>query len=76
MMSLAYHAGRLGGTSPTVFNAANEVAVNRFLTGEIPFIAIERIVEETLTEHHQIDNPGLNIIWEIDEWARMTAKRK
>jgi 1-deoxy-D-xylulose-5-phosphate reductoisomerase len=76
MISLAYHAGRLGGTSPTVFNAANEVAVQRFLTGEVPFLAIERIVEQTLAEHQLIHNPELDTIWEVDEWARLTARHK
>src|SRR5690606_37287977 len=47
-LGMAYEAGRTGGTAPAVFNAANEVAVARFLRGEIPFLAIEDIIEKVL----------------------------
>lgn len=47
-LGLAVEAGRQGGTAPTVLNAANEVAVENFLAGRIPFPAIPSIVEATL----------------------------
>jgi 1-deoxy-D-xylulose-5-phosphate reductoisomerase len=47
-LRLARHALESGGASPTVLNAANEVAVHAFLAGEIGFLDIARIVEETL----------------------------
>jgi 1-deoxy-D-xylulose-5-phosphate reductoisomerase len=47
-LRLAREAGEAGGTAPCVLNAADEVAVGAFLTGEIPFVAIPRIVARTL----------------------------
>ncbi|GFN31858.1 1-deoxy-D-xylulose-5-phosphate reductoisomerase [Paenibacillus xylaniclasticus] len=70
MMRLAYAAGRTGGTATTVFNAANEVAVARFLKKEIGFLDIERIVETTLEQHDAIKQPDEQVIAEADAWAR------
>jgi 1-deoxy-D-xylulose-5-phosphate reductoisomerase len=47
-LRLALEAGRAGGTAPTVLNAADEVAVAAFLTGEIPFTGIAAVIERTL----------------------------
>jgi 1-deoxy-D-xylulose-5-phosphate reductoisomerase len=74
MVRFAYEAGRAGGTATAVFNAANEVAVERFLQREIPFLAIERIVEETLSRHVPSAATSLEVILEADRWARETAK--
>ncbi|MWC26531.1 1-deoxy-D-xylulose-5-phosphate reductoisomerase [Paenibacillus sp. MMS18-CY102] len=70
MMRLAYAAGRAGGTATTVFNAANEVAVARFLQGEIGFLDIERIVETALEKHVPLANPDQATITDADAWAR------
>jgi len=75
MMRYAYDSGREGGTMTTVFNAANEVAVSRFLHGDIPFLAIESIVEETLSQHEKKKADSLETIQEADDWARDTAKK-
>ncbi|MCD9023398.1 1-deoxy-D-xylulose-5-phosphate reductoisomerase [Cohnella silvisoli] len=72
-LRLAYEAGRSGGTATTAFNAANEVAVARFLKGEIPFLAIEDIIEKVLTRHTAVTNPNLEDILETDGWARREA---
>lgn len=72
-LRLAYEAGRTGGTAPAVFNAANEMAVARFLNGGIPFLAIESIIEETLAKHAAIPNPELAAILDADAWARRIA---
>ncbi|WP_239616981.1 1-deoxy-D-xylulose-5-phosphate reductoisomerase [Cohnella mopanensis] len=72
-LRLAYEAGREGGTSTTVFNAANEIAVARFLKGEISFLAIEGIIEEVLSRHLSIVSPSLEAILETDAWARIEA---
>jgi 1-deoxy-D-xylulose-5-phosphate reductoisomerase len=69
-LRLAFEAGRLGGTAPTVFNAANEVAVARFLSGEIPFLAIENLIETALTIHNVIPMPELSTINETDAETR------
>ncbi|GGL43928.1 1-deoxy-D-xylulose-5-phosphate reductoisomerase [Sporolactobacillus putidus] len=69
-MTLAYAAGRAGGTMPAVLNAANEIAVQAFLDGEISFLEIEPLVEAAL-EHHKPDRePGLEAIEEADRQAR------
>lgn len=69
----AYEAGKAGGTMPTVLNAANEVAVDRFLRKEIPFLKIEEVIEKTLEQHHPIANPSLEDIDGVDEWARKVS---
>ncbi|AFH64200.1 1-deoxy-D-xylulose-5-phosphate reductoisomerase [Paenibacillus caseinilyticus] len=73
-LRMAYDSGRAGGSMPTVFNAANEVAVERFLQGEIAFLDIERIIEEAMSRHDTIPDPDLDAITEIDQWARETAR--
>lgn len=72
-LRLAFEAGRAGGTMPTVLNAANEIAVARFLRKEIPFLAIDCIVENALEVHQTIYNPTLEAIEEADRWARQFA---
>lgn len=72
-LRLAYEAGRCGGTATTVFNAANEIAVARFLNGEIAFLAIEDIIEKMLARHVTITNPSLEAILEADSWTRREA---
>jgi len=74
MMKLAYAAGRAAGTATTVFNAANEVAVARFLRGEIGFLDIERVVESVLEKHQTISNPDEQTIAETDQWARQQSE--
>lgn len=73
MMRLAYEAGKAGGTAPAAFNAANESAVARFLRNEIPFLAIDEIVEEVLGRHVPTSLPDLDTILEADRWARREA---
>ena len=75
MVRYAYESGRLGGTSTTVFNAANEVAVARFLQGEIAFLDIERIVENALAGHRVQVDPSLEIIEETDRQIRQAAQK-
>ncbi|MFA6434259.1 MAG: 1-deoxy-D-xylulose-5-phosphate reductoisomerase [Elusimicrobiales bacterium] len=74
-LALALEAGRLGGTYPAVLNAANEVAVEKFLKGAALFTEIPVIVEKTLALHHSRDRrpPALAEAVEIDQWARTKA---
>lgn len=74
-LKLAYDSGKQGGTAPTVFNAANEVAVARFLAGEISFLHIEDIIERVLNSHVPTASPTLELIMETDRWAREAARR-
>jgi 1-deoxy-D-xylulose-5-phosphate reductoisomerase len=74
-LSLAFAACRAGGTMPAVLNAANEVAVEAFLAGRIPFLAIARVVEESLERHRPDLAPaGAEVILEADRWARAEAE--
>jgi 1-deoxy-D-xylulose-5-phosphate reductoisomerase len=67
-------AGRVGGISPAVFNAANEVAVAAFLDGQIPFGRISDIVESVLDEHAPAPAASLAAVREADRWARERAR--
>jgi len=66
-------AGRAGGISPAVFNAANEVAVSSFLEGRIPFGRISEVIESVLDEHTPGPAAGLAAVREADRWARERA---
>lgn len=72
-LAMAFACGRTGGTMPTVFNAANETAVARFLRGEISFLEIEAVIERTIGRHQPILSPDLDAIVEADRWAREAA---
>jgi len=72
-LHFAIEAGKAGGTLPTVLNAANEVAVSRFLKGEISFLQIEELIERALNNHRLIANPSLAIIQEVDQETRKIA---
>jgi 1-deoxy-D-xylulose-5-phosphate reductoisomerase len=73
-VNLAYEAGQKGGTYPAVLNAANEVAVNRFLKREISFNAIPKIIEKTLRKYRPLTNGTLDGILLADTWARQEAE--
>ncbi|MGA9231935.1 MULTISPECIES: 1-deoxy-D-xylulose-5-phosphate reductoisomerase [unclassified Exiguobacterium] len=70
LLRLAFEAGSAGGSMPSVLNAANEQAVDRFLKGEISFLEIEVSVEAALRAHELINDPSLDQILEADRWAR------
>ncbi|MCU0563523.1 MAG: 1-deoxy-D-xylulose-5-phosphate reductoisomerase [Desulfobacterales bacterium] len=72
-LGLAEEACRRGGTLPAVLNAANEVAVEAFLTERIGFTAIARVVEATMLAHDGCGSPGLEDVIDADRWARRTA---
>ena len=64
---------RLGGTAGAVFNAANEVAVERFLEGRIPFPAIAETVAAVLDDATIVTDPKLEDIYAADRAAREDA---
>jgi len=66
----AFEAGKAGGTMPTVLNAANEVAVDLFLKGKIPFLDIESMVYRALEKHEVIIQPNLEVIQQTDQETR------
>ena len=67
---LAYEAAEAGGSYPVVLNAANEVLVDRFLTGKIGFMDIERSLERILDAHNPTYNLTLDDILEVDRRIR------
>nr|WP_279326606.1 1-deoxy-D-xylulose-5-phosphate reductoisomerase [Bacillus kexueae] len=69
-LHFAYESGKIGGTMPTVLNAANEVAVQAFLTDAISFLTIEDLIEEALSKHNVIHNPSLDDIIQVDAETR------
>ncbi len=74
-VDLALLAGKIGGTAPCVFNAANEVAVAAFLQNKISFLKIYDIIEETLHSAKITFNPDLETLINEDEKAREFATR-
>jgi 1-deoxy-D-xylulose-5-phosphate reductoisomerase len=74
-LKLAVGAGKSGGTNPAVLCAADEVAVDAFLTHKIGFTDIAGIVEQTLGRHRDISRPSLEDILAADGWAREYAAR-
>ncbi len=74
---LAYVAGATGGTLPTVFNAANELAVQMFLNHEINFLEITQIIEDCMSVHRTIQDPTLDQIFETEAatYDRINSRR-
>jgi 1-deoxy-D-xylulose-5-phosphate reductoisomerase len=69
-MELARKAGEIGGTLPAVLNAANEVAVEAFVSHKINFPQIFKIVRRTMDAHKVVSHPTLEQILEADARAR------
>ena len=72
-LRLARQAGQTCGTLPSVFNAANEVAVQGFIDGAIRFDEIAVCVEAAMDDHETVANPTLDQIIAADAWAREAA---
>ena len=73
-LQFAYEAGKIGGTMPTVLNAANEEAVAAFLAGKISFLAIEQCIEQAMERHVPIAHPDLETIHAVDCETRQYVK--
>lgn len=72
-LRLALEAGKSGGTYPAVLSAADEIAVELFLTGKIRFTNIAELIARTIALHQSVANPSLEEILATDVWARKTA---
>ena len=68
-LSLAIEAGKTGGTMPTVFNAANERAVAKFLKGEIKYTDIVRSIEKCMDAHKVSAHLDLEEILATEQWV-------
>lgn len=69
-LALACEAARVGGTMPAVLNAANEVAVGRFLAGEIGFTEIPERIRGSMAAHTVIETPGIDDVLRVDAAVR------
>jgi len=70
-LALAYEALRRGGNMPCILNAANEVVVQAFLNGEVRFIQMPEIIEESMQKASFIENPDLNAYIQTDKEVRL-----
>jgi 1-deoxy-D-xylulose-5-phosphate reductoisomerase len=73
-LKLAYRAVGDGESMPAVMNAANEVAVDAFLSGSIRFLDIARIIEKTMDAHQPHALTSIEEVLHADRWGRMKAK--
>ncbi len=74
-LELGYEVARRGGTAGAVLNAANEVAVDRFLKGEIRFTDIPRACRDVLDQHDFDPSPTLEELFRLDEWTRKETRK-
>ena len=74
-LSLAYRALKTGGTLPAVLNGANEVAVARFLKGDIGFLQIPELIEQTMDAYTVKQEYTLEDLLEADAWAKDYAAK-
>ncbi|MEW5783861.1 MAG: 1-deoxy-D-xylulose-5-phosphate reductoisomerase [Bacillota bacterium] len=72
-LELAFRAGAAGGTLPACLNAANEVAVEYFLKGELSFGGIPALINAVLQKHAPVREPDFKQILAADQWARQEA---
>lgn len=73
-LAMALEAGRKGGSYPAVLAAADEVAVQHFLSGYIRFTDIPNIIDDALSAHSATPNPLLEEVLAADAWARGFAE--
>jgi 1-deoxy-D-xylulose-5-phosphate reductoisomerase len=74
-LKLGFEVAERGGTCGAVLNAANEVAVERFLSGTLSFNDIPRVSRAVLDTHEFDSQPTLTGLLRLDEWARKEARR-
>lgn len=74
-LDLGFKVAGMGGTAGAALNAANEVAVARFLAGSLPFMAIPRLVQDILEGHEHDGAPDLGTLKRVDRLARQEAEK-
>ena len=74
-LEIAEEVMRMGGTAGSALNAANEVAVERFLGGSLAFLDIPRVCRAVLDHHTFESAPTLDTLWRVDAWARQEVAR-
>lgn len=73
-LQLAFEAGKTGGTMPCVMNAANEVAVAKFLKGQISYLEIPEIVEAAMSSYQAEIVQSLEQLTSLDQQVRNNFK--
>jgi 1-deoxy-D-xylulose-5-phosphate reductoisomerase len=73
-LQLAFNALRAGDAAPAIFNAANEVAVERFLAKEISYLEIPQLIEHSLSQVVSPSSPSLDQLFQIDTETRDLAQ--
>ncbi len=73
-LQLAFDAIKTGGTMPAVMNAANEIAVEKFLDDKITFLRIPQLISKTMGAHVSTPHPTIDNIIDADVWARHYVK--
>ena len=68
-LRLAFDAAKIGGSMPTVYNAANEKAVSLFLDRKIGFLQIPEFIQKAMENHKMIENPSVNEILSAEKEA-------
>ena len=79
-LALAYEAAKEGGAMPAVLNAANEIAVEKFIEGKLGFTDMTVLIQRTMTKYHGFceeqarhGSDSIESILETDRWARICA---
>lgn len=75
-LQLALDCMKTGGTSTSVLNAANEIAVESFLKEQIKFTQIPELIEKSLNEHEFSAHPNIDEILEADSWTRNFVRKE
>ncbi len=75
-LSFAYDSLKAGGSMPTVFNAANELAVAKFLNKRVRFLEIYDMIEFCMQQHDLIENPTVEQILETEKWVYETIESR
>ena len=74
-LQLGFEVAKSGGSAGAVLNAANEIAVERFLNKDLRFTDIPRICRAVLDQHEFEANPSLDDLMRLDQWARQETRR-
>lgn len=75
LLKLAIEIGKEGGLMPAIYNAANEIAVYKFLEGKIDFLDIEKVIFKEIEQGKNKLNPSLEEIFETDKEIRERLKK-
>lgn len=73
-LRLAYDALKDGGIKPTVFNSADEAAVELFMQGKLSYLGISEAIEKAISTIPNVENPDIDDIFDADKAARESVK--